>query len=208
MLKPVPAATCGQSLGLAGGPARTVTPGAGTPGANRGCAGGRPLVRWGMRVLLLGGTRFIGRRILTELVARGDEVLLLHRGETEPADLPPCRHLHVARATSRPSRATSQSFRPEVIIDTLAMSRADVDAVLPYLPDAQLIVLSSMDVYQAFWHVLDGSEGEPVPLNESSPPAPDAVPLRRRTRRTRRLREARRRTVLSGAWRHASCVSR
>lgn len=122
-----------------------------------------------MRVLLLGGTRFIGRRILTELVARGDEVLLLHRGETEPADLPPCRHLHVARADFASVASDVEAFRPEVIIDTLAMSRADVDAVLPYLPDAQLIVLSSMDVYQAFWHVLDGSEGEPVPLNESSP---------------------------------------
>jgi nucleoside-diphosphate-sugar epimerase len=121
-----------------------------------------------MRVLVLGGTRFIGRRIVTELMARGDEVLLMHRGETEPAELAGCRHLHGPRADFAAVADEVRAFSPDVVIDTLAMSRADADAVLPYLPDAQLIMLSSMDVYQAFWHVLDGSEGEPLPLNETS----------------------------------------
>jgi nucleoside-diphosphate-sugar epimerase len=38
-----------------------------------------------MRVLILGGTRFIGRRIALELLARGDDVMVVHRGQTEPA---------------------------------------------------------------------------------------------------------------------------
>jgi len=51
-----------------------------------------------MRVVVVGGTKFIGRRIVEELAARGDEVLVVHRGETEPADLVECRHLHASRA--------------------------------------------------------------------------------------------------------------
>jgi nucleoside-diphosphate-sugar epimerase len=32
-----------------------------------------------MRVLILGGTVFIGRRIALELLARGDDVMVVHR---------------------------------------------------------------------------------------------------------------------------------
>ena len=33
-----------------------------------------------MRVLILGGTLFIGRRIALELLARGDDAMVVHRG--------------------------------------------------------------------------------------------------------------------------------
>jgi 2'-hydroxyisoflavone reductase len=35
-----------------------------------------------MRILVIGGTRFVGRAIVDELLARGDEVTVLHRGRT------------------------------------------------------------------------------------------------------------------------------
>jgi nucleoside-diphosphate-sugar epimerase len=40
-----------------------------------------------MRILILGGTLFIGRRIARELLARGDDVMVAHRGQTEPVPL-------------------------------------------------------------------------------------------------------------------------
>jgi nucleoside-diphosphate-sugar epimerase len=122
-----------------------------------------------MRVAVLGGTRFIGRRIVADLVARGDEVLIVHRGDTEPADLAPCRHIHAPRPEYASVADEVRAFEPAAIVDTLCMSRADADAVLPHLPDAQLVLLSSLDVYQAFGHVLASTEGEPLPLTEASP---------------------------------------
>lgn len=121
-----------------------------------------------MRVVVIGGTKFIGRRIVEELVARGDELLVVHRGETEPGDLVECRHLHLSRADFSAGAGEVRAFAPDAVIDTLAMTRADADAVLPHLPDAQLVLLSSMDVYEAFWLVLNDREGEPVPLNEAA----------------------------------------
>src|SRR5262245_35647973 len=112
-----------------------------------------------MKVTVIGGTKFIGRRIVSDLVARGDEVVLVHRGETEPADLPQCRHLHVSRESFASVADEIRAFAPDAVIDTLAMTSADVDAVLPYLPDAQIVLLSSMDVYEAFWLVLNDREG-------------------------------------------------
>lgn len=128
-----------------------------------------------MRIALLGGTRFIGRRVLADLVARGDEVLLVHRGEHEPPDLPPCRHLHTSRRDFPAEASTVRQFAPDAVIDCYAMSRSDVESVLPHLPDTPLVLLSSMDVYQAFHLVLrdlttpgTGGEAEPVPLAETA----------------------------------------
>jgi nucleoside-diphosphate-sugar epimerase len=123
-----------------------------------------------MKVLVLGGTRFIGRRVVADLVARGDEVLVAHRGDTEPAGLPPARHLHVDRPAFATVADEIARFAPDAVIDCYAMSRSDVDSVLPYLPDTQLVLLSSMDVYQAFAYVVgDQGEGEPVPVPETGP---------------------------------------
>ena len=36
----------------------------------------------GMRVLVLGGTAFLGRRVVKRLQERGDQILVVHRGRS------------------------------------------------------------------------------------------------------------------------------
>jgi len=131
-----------------------------------------------MRVLILGGTRFIGRRIALDLLARGDEVVVVHRGESEPAELAGCQHLHVDRAALGEVAGQLRALRPDAVIDTRAMTRADATAVLPFLPDVWLVLLSSIDVYRAYELLLAGRGGEPVPLTETSPVREGRYPLR------------------------------
>ena len=50
--------------------------------------------------------------------------------------------------------------------------------MLPHLPDAHLVLLSSIDVYRAYELLLAGQGGEPVPLTESSPVRSARYPLR------------------------------
>ncbi|HZA17701.1 MAG TPA: NAD-dependent epimerase/dehydratase family protein [Pseudonocardiaceae bacterium] len=122
-----------------------------------------------MRVAIIGGTRFIGRRITEALVRRGDEVLVVHRGVAEPQDWVPCRHLHVDRRQFGLVADQVRAFAPDAVVDTLAMTRTDADAVLPHLPEVPLVLLSSMDVYRAYELALSGQAGIPVPLVEDSP---------------------------------------
>ena len=131
-----------------------------------------------MRVLILGGTRFIGRRIALELLARGDDVMVVHRGQTEPAELSGCAHVHAARDALAGVADQLRAFRPDAVIDTRAMTRAHAEAVLPHLPDAHLVLLSSIDVYRAYELLLAGQGGEPVPLTETSPVRSARYPLR------------------------------
>jgi hypothetical protein len=131
-----------------------------------------------MRVLILGGTLFIGRRIALELLARGDDVMVVHRGQTEPAELSGCAHVHAARDALAGVADQLRVFRPDAVIDTRAMTRAHADAVLPHLPDAHLVLLSSIDVYRAYELLLARRGGEPVPLTETSPIRSARYPLR------------------------------
>jgi nucleoside-diphosphate-sugar epimerase len=131
-----------------------------------------------MRVLILGGTRFIGRRIAADLVARGDEVTVVHRGQTETAEPDGCVHLHTDRTAFASVAGQVRALRPDAVIDTRALTAADAEAVLPYLPDAHLVLLSSIDVYRAYELILADRGGEPVPISEESPLREGRYPLR------------------------------
>jgi nucleoside-diphosphate-sugar epimerase len=103
-----------------------------------------------MRVVIIGGTEFIGRRVVEMLAARGDEVMVVHRGRTEPADLPDCTHVHVDRRDFVDAADIVREFRPDAVVDCIALTAGDVAAVLPHLPAVPVVALSSMDVYRAF----------------------------------------------------------
>lgn len=130
-----------------------------------------------MRLLVLGGTRFIGERIVREARQRGDEVILMHRGSTEPDD-ETGTHIHADRANFADVAQQVRALRPDAVVDTLAMTRADADAVLPYLPDVPLVLLSSMDVYRAYELLLADEGGQPVPITEDAEVRRGRYPLR------------------------------
>ena len=46
-----------------------------------------------MRILVLGGTQFLGRHIVEQAIARGHEVTLFHRGKTNPGLFPELEHV-------------------------------------------------------------------------------------------------------------------
>lgn len=121
-----------------------------------------------MRVLVIGGTLFLGRRVVERLHARGDQVLLVHRSRSEPADWLPVEHLLSDRHDLAQHRDRIRDFAPDAVIDSCALTGAGVDAVLPVLPEVPTVVLSSQDVYQAHAALLAGRCDSPVPLTEDS----------------------------------------
>ncbi|MEV3959980.1 hypothetical protein AB0M34_03635 [Nocardia sp. NPDC050193] len=121
-----------------------------------------------MRVLVLGGTWFLGRRIVELLSQRGDEVLCIHRGPRDPDEWVSVGHLHTDRAALAAHSARLRDFAADAVVDTCAFTAADVDAVLPVLPEVPTVVLSSQDVYQAHAALLRGECGAAVPLTEDA----------------------------------------
>jgi nucleoside-diphosphate-sugar epimerase len=131
-----------------------------------------------VRVMVLGGTRFIGAAIVEELDAHGHELLLVHRGEHEPGDLPEADHLHCDRKDLPHLRGPVADFGPDALVDTLALTAADAETALAAVDDLRLLVLSSMDVYRAFDSALHGGETDAVPLDETAPLREQRYPYR------------------------------
>lgn len=134
-----------------------------------------------LRVVVLGGTRFIGRAIVDELVRGGHDVLIVHRGMSEPPDLPDLPHLHADRLDLAPVADELRRFEPQVVLDCAALGAKDADAVLDAFPsgdDLRLVVLSSMDTYRAYGSLHAGVVTDAVPVDETSPVRPERYPYR------------------------------
>ena len=122
-----------------------------------------------MRVLVLGGTRFIGPYAVRELAGTGHEVAVFHRGENE-VELQ-ATHVHGDFERFEESLGELRAFEPEVVVDMLAVRPEHAQRVAQFPSARHAVVLSSQDVYLAFGRVWKTEPGPPVPLplDEDSP---------------------------------------
>jgi nucleoside-diphosphate-sugar epimerase len=134
-----------------------------------------------VRVLVLGGTRFIGLALVEDLLAAGHTVAIVHRGEHEPEDLSPAvAHIHVARRDLADRREEIDRFAPDAAVDLAAMTAVDAEAALAALdPTVRLVAVSTIESYRVFDSIWAGTVTDAVPLAEDAPlragpyPAPD-----------------------------------
>ena len=121
----------------------------------------------------------MGRAIVEDLAGAGHELLIVHRGHTEPEGMPPAPHLHADRMDLGLHRAELARFHPDGAVDCRAIGRADSEAVVDALPAGiRLVVLASVDVYRAFGAVNEQRETDPVPLDEDSTVRAERYPYR------------------------------
>ncbi|MFL5402304.1 MAG: NAD-dependent epimerase/dehydratase family protein [Gemmatimonadales bacterium] len=128
-----------------------------------------------MRILIIGGTNFIGPYVVAALHGSGHEITVYHRGHHEP-DLPPdVRHVHSPRAgipvLHFPSALSDPV--PDVVVHMFPVGEDDARAAMARFAGVarRLVALSSGDVYRAYGRLLGNESGppEPVPLNEAAP---------------------------------------
>jgi len=126
-----------------------------------------------VRVLLFGGTKFMGPYVVRQLVALGHEVTLFHRGEHE-SDLPEVRHVHGDRAH------IPHDLEPNLVIDMWCMNEAHAAAAKKRFDGVRYVVLSSGDVYRNYDGLQRRWDGppDPTPLSEDAPLREQLYPYR------------------------------
>jgi nucleoside-diphosphate-sugar epimerase len=116
-----------------------------------------------MKVVILGGTGLISGSIVSQLVARGDDVLVYNRGRTVASLPEKVKHLVGERKDVGNLREQFAALAPDCVIDMCGYSECEaaalVEATTSLVP--QVIFCSTTDVF------VKGSG--PYPLDESAP---------------------------------------
>ena len=140
-----------------------------------------------MRILVIGGTNFMGPLVVRSLSEQGHEITAFHRGQTQ-SDLP--RGVREILGDRRPltSSATElQRLAPEVVLDMIPATEQDAREVMSIFTGIarRVVAISSQDVYRAFGRVNNKESGpvDALPLTEDSPLRENLYPYRGETPR-------------------------
>ena len=125
-----------------------------------------------MKILIVGGTGFIGRFVVRDLIAAGHDVAVYHRGRST-AELPKGAHEIIGdRSELGWKRMDFLRVRPDVVIDCILSSGTQAKGAMDVFRGAtpRIVVLSSQDVYRAYGILLGLETGglQPVPITEDS----------------------------------------
>src|SRR5437660_828992 len=126
-----------------------------------------------MRILIIGGTRFIGPRVAKQLIELGNQVSVFHRGQTEtelPAGL---NQIYGDRRELPRYKPQVKNLAPDVVLDMICYNEREASDLMQTFKSVarRVVVASSMDVYRAYGCLLglDAGEPDPTPFNEDSP---------------------------------------
>lgn len=125
-----------------------------------------------MRVLVIGGTGFIGRVLVPRLVTAGHEVGVVQRPNAADADIDGTRSIPADRRHLRDYASALHRFAADVVIDLILSSGRQAEELADVFAGRinRLVAATSADVYRAAG-VLHGFEKgalEPMPLTEES----------------------------------------
>lgn len=125
-----------------------------------------------MRVLLIGGTGFIGSFLAPELQRLGAEVATLSRGASPVPHADGLTRIIGDRRRLRDALPHIRAFAPDVVVDLVLSSGSQARDLMNVVRGiaGRVVALSSMDVYRAcgVLHRLEEGPLEPLPLTEES----------------------------------------
>lgn len=142
-----------------------------------------------MRILVIGGTRFIGPAVVRCLTEQGGEVTLFNRGkasEERPLKLPAGIDTITGdrRALTPEVIHALRAIEPEVVVDMVCVTEEDARSLLDVFAGVarRYVLVSSCDVYRAYGILIGADTGEPelepTPLTEDSPLRRELYPYR------------------------------
>jgi nucleoside-diphosphate-sugar epimerase len=129
-----------------------------------------------MRILVIGGTGFIGAHVIGRLIETNHAVAVFARGSTQVNTPTTARSIVGERRNLSESLSSFREFAPDVVIDLLAYTEQDAVELMDAFRKLayRVVVISSMDVYAAYGRFMRQETGGP-----STPFFDEDAPLRK-----------------------------
>lgn len=140
-----------------------------------------------MRILIIGGTRFIGPAVVYRLHAQRYDIALFHRGKSKAALPDGITHIYGDRKNLHDFQNDFRKIKPDVVLDMIPITENDALAVVRAFKGIaeRLVAISSQDVYRAYGVLIGKEDGlEPVPTDEDAPLRTILYPYRNETPRS------------------------
>jgi 2'-hydroxyisoflavone reductase len=119
-----------------------------------------------MRVLVLGGTSFVGRHLVDVALARGHDVTLFHRGRTNPSLFGAAEHRHGDRTTGDYASLGEGSWDATI----------DVTAYVPRHADEAMSALEGRHGHYVLVSSISAYDPARATRDESAPQHPEPAP--------------------------------
>lgn len=119
-----------------------------------------------MKILVIGGTKFIGREIVTKSIEAGHEVITFNRGKSSINQTDFIKG-NVEEITKYKSELLA--LKPDIVVHCIAYTEKHAKDCVEIFSntDTRIIVLSSMDCYEAFQKLNRGIEYSDFPIDEN-----------------------------------------
>jgi nucleoside-diphosphate-sugar epimerase len=135
-----------------------------------------------MRILIIGGTRFIGTYVVRRLIDAGHSVTLFHRGETKTDLTGGVNEIYGDRRDLQSFMDEFARLAPDVALDMIPYTEEDARTLMRVFKNVarRVVAVSSADVYRAYGRLrrLETGAPDPVPLNEGAPLRESLYPYR------------------------------
>jgi nucleoside-diphosphate-sugar epimerase len=126
-----------------------------------------------MRILIIGGTAFIGAYVARELQEAGHAVTVFHRGQTHAGLPPQISHIHGDQGQLAKYLDVLRELSPAIVLHMVPASAQDAWTFMCSLRGIarRVVAVSSLDVYRAYNRLLRIESGppDPIPLMEDAP---------------------------------------
>ncbi|MGN8646752.1 NAD-dependent epimerase/dehydratase family protein [Gracilibacillus sp. HCP3S3_G5_1] len=123
-----------------------------------------------MRILIIGGTKFIGPHVVRLLLEEEHELTLFHRGKTSMNLSGSIQHIYGDRDELDRHSNILQKIKADVVLDMIPYSEKDAQTVMKVFSGfaGRVIAISSADVYRAYeiLHRIKDGPVQEIPLKE------------------------------------------
>ncbi len=126
-----------------------------------------------MRILVVGGTRFIGPKVIDWLNQGGHDLASFSRGKSPVSAPQGVRRFIGDRREPGALSGAIRAFRPDVVVDMMLVFEEDARMLVNACRGIaeRVVAVSSIDVYRNYGGLIGKAEGpaDPTPLTEDSP---------------------------------------